>query len=50
MEGLGDVIEIITVNTGIKKIVPKNCTGCRNRRQWLNQKVPFKKNSDDKQK
>lgn len=42
MEGLGDVIEIVTVKTGIKKLF-KNCSGCRNRRQWVNKKVPFKK-------
>lgn len=43
MEGLGDLIEIVTVNTGIKKLVGKNCEGCRKRRQWANKKIPFKK-------
>lgn len=42
-DGLGDTIEWITVKTGVKKIVPKNC-GCDKRRKWLNEKVPFKKN------
>ena len=45
MEGLGDVIEIVTVKTGIKKLAPKNCN-CQKRRQWLNKKVPFKTNSN----
>ncbi len=43
MEGLGDVIEIITQKTGVKKIMPKNC-GCDKRKEKLNKLVPFKKN------
>ena len=41
--GLGDTVEWITVKTGIKKIVPKNC-GCEKRKKWLNEKITFKKN------
>lgn len=42
-DGLGDTIEWITVKTGVKKIVPKNC-GCDKRRKKLNKLVPYKKN------
>lgn len=40
-DGLGDTIEWVTVKTGVKKIVPKNC-GCDKRRKKLNKLVPFK--------
>ena len=43
MERLGDVVEVITQKTGIKKIMPKNC-GCDKRRKKLNKLMPFKKN------
>ena len=39
--GLGDTIEWITIKTGIKKIVPKNCS-CDKRRKKLNKLVPYK--------
>ena len=44
--GLGDVVEMITDVTGIKKIVqmikPQGCNGCNHRKQVLN-KIRFKK-------
>ena len=49
MRGLGDLVEKVTVNTGIKRIVDKiakatgkDC-GCNKRKDTLNQLVPFKK-------
>ena len=47
--GLGDLVEKVTVNTGIKRIVDKiakatgkDC-GCNKRKDTLNRLVPFKK-------
>jgi hypothetical protein len=47
--GLGDLVEKVTVNTGIKRIVDKiakatgkDC-GCNKRKDALNRLVPFKK-------
>lgn len=47
MRGLGDLIEKVTVNTGIKRIVDKiakvtgkDC-GCGKRKAMLNRMVPF---------
>ena len=49
MRGLGDLVEKVTVNTGIKRIVDKiakatgkDC-GCNKRKDALNRLVPFKK-------
>ena len=49
MRGLGDLVEKVTVNTGIKRIVDKiakatgkDC-GCNKRKDILNRLVPFKK-------
>ena len=49
MRGLGDLVEKVTVNTGIKRIVDKiakstgkDC-GCNRRKSILNRLVPFKK-------
>ena len=49
VRGLGDLIEKVTVNTGIKRIVDKiakatgkDC-GCNKRKDTLNRLVPFKK-------
>lgn len=47
--GLGDTIEWITVKTGIKKIVPKNC-GCDKRRKRWNEKVSFKRDGKEEKK
>jgi hypothetical protein len=41
-DGLGDTIEWITTKTGIKKLAPKNCTSCGNKKIWLNKNVPYK--------
>lgn len=41
VEGLGDVVEVVTTTLGVKKIMPKNC-GCDKRRKKLNKLVPFK--------
>jgi len=48
-KGLGDSIEKITKATGIKKVVEtinkvvgKDC-GCRDRKEFLNEKFPYKK-------
>jgi len=46
-EGLGDTIENLTIKTGIKKLVPKNC-GCNKRRKVLNKLVPYNKKKDEK--
>ena len=44
-KGLGDTIETITKATGIKKVVEGitggDC-GCKKRKEWLNEKVPYK--------
>jgi hypothetical protein len=43
-KGFGDTINTITESTGIKKIINKvipNC-GCEKRREWLNEKIPYK--------
>lgn len=40
INGLGDIVEIITQKTGVKKIMPKNC-GCDKRRKKLNKLVPY---------
>lgn len=42
IKGLGDVVEVVTVKTGIKKLMPKDC-GCNKRKEKLNKLVPFKK-------
>lgn len=42
IKGLGDVVEVVTVKTGIKKLMPKGC-GCNKRKEKLNKLVPFKK-------
>jgi len=49
-KGLGDSVAKITEATGIKslaelaaKAVGANDCGCNNRRNWLNQKFPYKK-------
>jgi hypothetical protein len=49
-KGLGDTIQKFTKTTGIKTLAEiaaksignKDC-GCNNRRNWLNQKFPYKK-------
>ena len=48
-KGLGDTVEKITKATGIKtmvktmsKVIGKDC-GCRDRREFLNKKFPYKK-------
>ena len=41
-DGLGDTIEWITTKTGIKKLAPKNCRSCGNKKMWLNKSVPYK--------
>jgi hypothetical protein len=48
-KGLGDSIEKITKATGIKKVVEtvnkvigKDC-GCKDRKEFLNKKFPYKK-------
>ena len=45
-KGLGDTIETITKFTGIKTVVDGltggDC-GCEKRKNWLNEKVPYKK-------
>jgi hypothetical protein len=38
MEGLGDAVARVTKKVGIKE-----CDGCKKRRKWLNEKVPFKR-------
>ena len=43
IKGLGDVVEIITVTLGVKKLVT-NCNDCKKRREKWNEKIPFKKN------
>lgn len=52
MRGLGDLVEKVTVNTGIKRIVDKiakatgkDC-GCQKRREALNKLVPFNKGAE----
>lgn len=46
IKGLGDIIELLTYYTGIKYLVKKiageNC-GCEQRKDYLNNKVPFNK-------
>jgi len=37
MEGLGDIIEAIIPDA----IKPKNCEGCKRRKQKLNEKIPL---------
>lgn len=48
MKGLGDLVEWITVHTGIKWLVKKiwgeDC-GCDQRKDYLNEKVSFDKPS-----
>lgn len=47
VEGLGDVIDVITTKTGVKslvKLVAGEDCGCEGRREKLNVKYPFKKN------
>lgn len=39
--GLGDVVAKMTQKMGIKP-----CGGCKKRQQWLNEKFPFKLDSD----
>ena len=49
--GLGDSIEKITKKTGLKSLMDfatnatgkKDC-GCNKRKQWLNEKFPYKNN------
>lgn len=41
IKGLGDVVEIITVTLGVKKIMP-DCNDCKKRRKRWNEKIPFK--------
>jgi hypothetical protein len=48
IEGLGDVVELVTKTTGIKKVVKiiseaidKDC-GCDQRRDDLNKKLPLR--------
>lgn len=48
IEGLGDVVELVTTTTGIKKFVKivseaidKDC-GCDQRRDNLNKKIPLR--------
>jgi len=40
-EGLGDTIEQLTVNTGIKKVFG-DCKPCEKRRKKLNKMFPYK--------
>lgn len=40
--GLGDTIAKMTKAIGIKQ-----CSGCKKRQRWLNEKIPFKKDSVD---
>lgn len=42
IKGLGDVVEIITVTLGVKKLMP-DCNDCKKRRERWNEKIPFKK-------
>jgi hypothetical protein len=45
-KGLGDTIEKLTKVTGIQKIIKKavsNDCGCDERRRYLNEKFPYKK-------
>lgn len=45
-KGLGDTIDFITTNTGIKgaiKSVFGDSCGCEERKEWLNKKIPYKK-------
>ena len=44
-KGVGDTIDKITTATGIKKAVKwvfGDSCGCEERRQWLNEKLPYK--------
>jgi len=48
-KGLGDTIEKITTATGIKKVVEftsrlqgGGCVSCKERREFLNRKFPYK--------
>lgn len=54
-QGLGDTIEWITTNTGIKYVVKKlssnlneqgECTPCEERRKKLNQMFPYNNNKE----
>lgn len=47
IKGLGDVVEIVTVTLGVKKLMPY-CNDCKKRRERWNEKVSFKR--DDKTK
>ena len=40
IKGLGDVVEIITVTLGVKKLMP-DCNDCKKRRERWNEKIPF---------
>jgi hypothetical protein len=49
-KGLGDTVETITKATGIKsavekltKMMGKEDCGCGARKEWLNDKIPYKK-------
>jgi hypothetical protein len=44
LRGLGDAVERVLIRFGIRK--RKGC-GCNKRQSWLNQKVPFARNSND---
>lgn len=41
IRGLGDVVARITKFVGLKP-----CGGCKKRQEWLNEKVPFRKEKD----
>lgn len=49
IEGLGDIVNLVTRATGIKSIVKKRLKGCgcgskkSGRHKWLNDKFPLKK-------
>ena len=40
LRGLGDVVKATTDILGIKQ-----CGRCKKRQEWLNEKIPFKKNT-----
>lgn len=47
MKGLGDLVDKVTTKTGVKsvvKMINEDC-GCEERREKLNNLVPFKKDA-----